>query len=331
MPTPHLVTLITGPEELLAERAVADVVGAVRAVDPAAEVVRIAASSAASGAVAEAAAPSLFGERRVVVVSGLHEAGDEVIAQLKRYLADPAEDVHLVLLHAKGPRGSGVLTTARSAGAAEVRCAELRTRRDRLGFLAEEFTRHRRRAEPAAVNALLDAVGGDLRELAAAAAQLCADTTGTVDVAAVRRYYEGHAEVSGFAVADLAVTGQTGPALVALRHALATGTDPVLVVAALAMGLRAIVRVGSAGRALRDADLAREIGLPPWKVGAVRKQLPGWDGAGASIALTAVAQADAAVKGGQADPAYALERAVITVAAARGAAGGRRTAGGRSG
>ena len=38
-----------------------------------------------------------------------------------------------------------------------------------------------------------------------------------------------------------------------------------------------------------------------------------------TVALTAIAEADAAVKGAGVDPAYALERAVLTVTAARAA------------
>jgi DNA polymerase-3 subunit delta len=42
----------------------------------------------------------------------------------------------------------------------------------------------------------------------------------------------------------------------------------------------------------------------------------GWSADGVSVALRAVAEADAAVKGGAADPAYALEKAVVTIARA---------------
>ncbi|MBC7597272.1 MAG: hypothetical protein H7288_25695 [Kineosporiaceae bacterium] len=50
----------------------------------------------------------------------------------------------------------------------------------------------------------------------------------------------------------------------------------------------------------------------------MRSQLRDWDQAGLARALTAVARADVEVKGGGADPAYALERMVLQVAAARG-------------
>ena len=55
------------------------------------------------------------------------------------------------------------------------------------------------------VTAIIDAVGSDLRELAAVCSQLVADTDGAVDATAVRRYYSGRAEVKGFDIADKAV------------------------------------------------------------------------------------------------------------------------------
>ena len=70
---------------------------------------------------------------------------------------------------------------------------------------------------------LIEAVGSDLRELAAATSQLVADTDGTVDESAVRRYYRGRAECPGFAVADKAVAGDRAGALEALRWAQLAG------------------------------------------------------------------------------------------------------------
>jgi DNA polymerase-3 subunit delta len=150
-----------------------------------------------------------------------------------------------------------------------------------------------------------------------ACAQLVADTGGNVDVDAVMRYHAIPAEVTGFAVADAAVDGDVAAALSQLRWALLTGVSPVLVTSALANGVRQIARVASAGRTARPAELARELGLPPWKVEQAQRQARGWRPAGIATALAAIADADAAVKGAGIDPAYALERAVLTITAAR--------------
>jgi DNA polymerase-3 subunit delta len=69
---------------------------------------------------------------------------------------------------------------------------------------------------------------------------------------------------------------------------------------------------------MRDGDLAREVGVPPWKLRTLREQARGWDDSGLVRAIQAVAQADADVKGAASDASYALERMVLTVTEARG-------------
>ncbi|RZS89748.1 DNA polymerase III delta subunit [Motilibacter rhizosphaerae] len=310
------LTLVTGPEELLVERAVVEVREAARAADPAAELVELAAAELVGGVLAQATSPSLFGESRVVVVRGLEEAGESAVAEVLGALAAPADDVALVLLHRGGNRGRKVLDAAKAAGARVVACDEVKKRSDKLAFVGAEFRRagKGRKLDPDAAEALLDAVGGDLRSLAAACSQLASDVEGPGTLEAVRRYYEGRAEVSGFVVADAVVEGRTGDALVALRWALQTGTDPVPLTAALAGALRTVAKVASAGRAARAAD----IGVPPWKLDVVRRQARGWTEQGLAEAIAVIAATDVEVKGGGADPAYAVERAVVTASRLRG-------------
>jgi DNA polymerase-3 subunit delta len=317
-----LVTLVVGPEELLAERATAAVVAAVAGDAPTpVEVHRLTAADMVPGALVSLVSPSLFEERKVVVLSDVQDAREELVTELRSYLRAPAPEVALVLLHRGGARGKGLLDAARKAGAAEVSAPGRKSRREKLEFLRAEVQAARRRATDEALETLLDAVGGDLRSLAGAASQLAADTEGVLDGDVVRRYYAGRAEVSGFAVADRAIEGRTAAALTELRWALQSGTDPVPIVAALAIGLRNVVKVASAPRGLRGAELARATGLPPWKVDIVRRQARAWSEEGAAGAFLAVAAADAAVKGAGADPVYALETAVRAIGRARRSGG----------
>ena len=142
--------------------------------------------------------------------------------------------------------------------------------------MRNEFRRVGRQADADAVRALLDAIGGDLRELASAVDQLASDTTGRINAATVARYYRGRAEATGFSVADHAVEGRLNEALEQLRWALATGTAPVLITSALATGVRLLGRVGAAPRTANPNALAAEVGAPPWKIDRVRQQLRGW-------------------------------------------------------
>jgi len=306
-----------GPEELLADRAVAEVVAAVRSADPDADVRDLEPGTLQPGMLAELVSPSLFGERKAIVVRGVQELSAPLLAELEAYVRGPADQVVLVCVHKGGAKAKTLLDAASGAGARRVDCPQVKRFSDKVAFVKAEARRAGRRMSDDGARALLDAVGSDLRELANACGQLVADTTGTIEEEMVRRYYAGRAEVTSFTVADLAVEGRAVDALASLRWALGSGVEPVLVTSALAMGLRNIVRLASAPRGLRPADLARELGMPPWKVDRVRQQVRGWTGDGAAVALRAVAEADAAVKGGGGSPAYALERAVVAIVRAR--------------
>ena len=154
----------------------------------------------------------------------------------------------LVLTHSGGARNKSLLADLAGQGARRIDCPAVKRFGERLDFLRAEFGRAGRKADDGGLRALLDAVGTDLRELAAACSQLAADTTGVINQATVARYYRGRAEATGFTVADRAVEGKLADALEQLRWALATGVSPVLISSALAQGVRALGRVGAAGR-----------------------------------------------------------------------------------
>ncbi|MCM2576052.1 DNA polymerase III subunit delta [Streptomyces meridianus] len=310
------VTLAVGQEDLLLDRAVQEVIAAARAADPDTDVRDLTPDALQPGTLAELTSPSLFAERKVVVVRNAQDLPADTVKDVKAYLSAPAEEITLVLLHAGGAKGKGLLDAGRKAGAREVTCPKMTKPADRLAFVRGEFRTAGRSATPEACQALVDAIGSDLRELASACAQLAADVEDAIDAAVVGRYYTGRAEASSFTVADRAVEGRTAEALEGLRWALATGVAPVLITSALAQGVRAIGKLASAPRGMRAGDLARELGMPPWKVDRVRQQMRGWSADGVASALRAVAEADAGVKGGGDDPEYALEKAVIAVAAA---------------
>jgi DNA polymerase-3 subunit delta len=308
-------TIIVGEEEYLVDRTVRELVNAaggdVRDVD---------AAALAPGELASLASPSLFGGDCVLVVRSAQNAVKEVAAELGRYLASPDPDLVFIVTHAGGAKGKDLLAAVKASGATVVDCLKVTRFSERLDFVRAEFRRSGRRADEAAARALLDAVGSDLRELAAACEQLAADTEGAIDGTVVARYYRGRAEATGFTVADRTVEGQLAPALEQLRWALATGVSPVLICSALATGVRLLGRVSAAPARMSSMALAAEVGAPPWKIDRVKQQLRGWapDAPdGIARALHAVAEADAQVKGESSSAAYALERAIRRIVTAR--------------
>ncbi|HET8602173.1 MAG TPA: DNA polymerase III subunit delta [Segeticoccus sp.] len=308
--------LVAGPEDLLADRALEQVVENATAADPGTEVIRLSAETYEGGELAMHASPSLFGGAKVIVVRGLHEAPDVLQTDLLAYLAAPADDVTLVVVHGGGNRGKKVLDTLKKARARVIDCPAVKSDRDKSQFIANEFRSKGRKVSPDGVRALLEAVGKDLRELAQACAQLVEDTTGVVDEQVVARYHGGRVEATGFKVADAALAGNAGEALRLLRHAIAAGDNPVPIVAVLALQLRQLVKVGAAGRG-SSQQLAKELGMAPWQVDQARRKLNGWSADALGRSIQAVAAADFDVKGGGRDPIYAVERAILTIARER--------------
>jgi DNA polymerase-3 subunit delta len=313
------VTVVVGEEEFLIDRVVREAVAAAResGLD---DVHDLDGAALGSGELESLTSPSLFGGGSVLVIRAAQNLLKDPAADVVRYLSAPSPDVALVLTHAGGAKGKDILAAARKApGASVVEVPKVTRFAERLDFIRAEFRRNGSRADDGAARALLDAVGSDLRELSAACDQLAADTPGAVDESVVNTYYRGRAEATGFSVADRAVEGHLVQAVEQLRWALATGVSPVLINSALASGVRLLGRVGTAGRGLSSATLAAEVGAPPWKIDRVKQQLRGWHPDGIAVALQAVAEADAQVKGDAVSAGYALERAVRRIVAARGA------------
>lgn len=311
------VTLVTGAEEFLAERTVASVVSALRAADVEADVTEISASELGPGSFAELTSPSLFAATRAVIVRGLQDLSEVSAARLVSYARSPAGDIALVLVHSGGQKGKALLDKLRKLGAVEVRCDSPK-QWELARFVSSEVHSAGGRIEESASGLLVDAVGSDLRALSGAAAQLASDFPSTpIGPEVVHRYFGGRAEVKSFAIADAAVTGDRSAALEQLRWAMGHAVAPVLITGAFASGLRGLSRLISAPRGLGEADLAREVGVPPWKLKSLRSQARGWSPPGLAEAITAVARADGEVKGVGADPGYALERMVLSVVAAR--------------
>jgi DNA polymerase-3 subunit delta len=304
--------LVSGPEELLAARAVERIVATVKDRQGTVDVHRLDAAAYSAGGLRAAASPSLFAEPSVVVVEQAHTMNDEFLADCLAYLADPDPEVVVVVCHGGGVRGKKLLDAMKNAAVPSYACTALKKDAELVDFAMGEFNRAHRTASAAAVRALVNAVGSDASQVAAACAQLLSDSSGGIDEPLVEKYYGTRVNATGFAVADAAVTGATGEALALVRHALSTGTDPVPLIAALASKLRVLAKVGAArGRGL---DPTRDLSLAPWQVERARRDLRHWDADRLADAIEAVAAADHEIKGASRAPGFALERAVRRVA-----------------
>jgi DNA polymerase-3 subunit delta len=286
--------------------------GLVREAAPDIEVTRLNAGSYAAGSLAMNVSPSLFGEQKLIEVDGLEAMNDAFLADALRYLAEPEPDAVLVLRHGGGVRGKKLLDAIKAGGWPVVDCQPLKKDAEKIAFVTAEFKAAGRRIEPQAVHALVNAVGAQLAELAAACSQLIADATTAVDSAMVDKYYGGRVEATAFKVADAAMAGNGPLALSTLRHALATGADPVPIVAALASKLRSLAKV--AGAQGSSSQIAKQLGMQPWLVEQAQREVRRWTPEGLVRSIQVIAEADAQVKGLSRDPVYAVEHAVTVIA-----------------
>lgn len=320
-PRPAPVVLVSGPEEVCAEKAIAGLRDYLRAEDPSVEVTDLRADDYVAGTLLTVTSPSLFGEPRLVRVFGVEKASDAFLSEALAYLEAPQEGATVLLRHTGASvRGKKLLDAVRAGtgDGVEIACPAIKRESDRFDFAAAEFQLAQKRIAPGALRALVSAFADDLTELAAACSQLIADVPDEVTEDTVRRYYGGRVETTGFAVADTAIAGRYGEALITLRHALASGVDPVPIVAAFATKLRTMARV--AGSRESSAALAARLGLKDWQVDRARRDLTGWNEESLGRAIQAAARADADVKGASRDAVFALER-LVTVVATRQAYG----------
>ena len=322
------LTLIHGKEPILVQRSLREAIAAVTAQDPTVQVVEVAAGSEDGGsAIRMACSPTLFGDASVVVVTGVESADDTALAVLQDSIENPVEGVHLVLIHPAGNAANkAIVEKAKAAGARVFDCAPLKGAKAYREFVTREFSVHRRNATPDAIEALIDSIGTDAAMLAGAVTQLVSDVDETpLSAMHVHEYFTGVAEVSGFSISDAAWSRREVDVRRLVRQ-LATisgsGSGP-MTVAALATGVRTLIKVGGLTGA-SDAAIAREAGIPDWKVRQLRDQWARWgsDQRRLAASVVALADADGAMKGGvEIDSAldneqklYALESLIGSIA-----------------
>lgn len=305
------ITLLQGGEALLADRGISEVIAKFKG----ATVTILDSSELELGGITDALAPSLFGDARIIVIKEIQDLAAGLGEEIATYLEAPEESVELVLWHKGGVKGKALLEKIKKVKPNVVACDVIKKDGEKSDFIRAEFKRLGRTISTEAVQALLDALGSDLRELGGACSQLAADVIGgkMIDETDVLKFQNGRVETSGFDVADAALDGKRDVALIALRNALATGTDPVLITSALAGSLRTLAKVSGASRGSKSFDLAGPLGLAPWQIDKARRQLSKWTPATLAGAVVAVAQADADIKGAAVDPIHSLERAIIAI------------------
>ncbi|MEY4444826.1 MAG: hypothetical protein RL301_905 [Actinomycetota bacterium] len=310
------IYLILGSEPALAERALSKL--QLQLKDEGAEITTLFADEVRDGSIVDALSPSLFSQRRALIIRELQDLAEEFKNEITQYLSAPDPTITLILIHKGGVKGKGLLDQIKKANSEIILCEPLKKESEKEEFAKNLFLDLGRKATPGAISALINATGSDLRELSSAINQLAFDApAGVIEESIVNKYHQGRIETTGFDVADKVLEGDYPAALISLRNAISTGTDPVMITSAIASALRGLAKVSGTNRAEKSFALAGPLGMAPWQIDKARRQLSGWNSITLKSAVIAIAKCDAQVKGGASDPIYALEQAVSVITAAR--------------
>jgi DNA polymerase III subunit delta len=179
--------------------------------------------------------------------------------------------------------------------------------------VANEFRRHGRAADPAAVAAILSHAGTDVGTIAEKVAQVCASAPpGRIGAEQVEEVVLGHGSRGAFAVADAMCDRNPQEALVLLRGAIEAGHDPVMILGALAYRVRSIV--AAAGR-LEPKEIG--LNLSPAQKSRLRGVRRNFGPGELTGAYRTLAEADVELKSGELPPELVIERAVVQIASRR--------------
>jgi DNA polymerase III subunit delta len=312
------VTLVLGEEELLAERAVADAVAVARQrLGPGTAVEEVRGGGLPDGFAMGLATASLFGGGRVVVVQeadGLDAPAREAVLALA---ADPAAAT-AVVLRTVAPGRQGKFFKDVQRDAATVLVARLKPS-ERASWLRAEVRRLGRKADEAAVAALVDTVGQDLRELAGAVAKLhVAVPPPTVLTAGhVSEFLAQTADRGIFELTDAVFAADAATALERLDALFDQGEDPIRLLGFIASQLRLLLRVADHPE-LPKGQVAAVLGggVRDWQVDRARRQLRRFRPGDLHRALDLIAEADAHIRNGTSSSRLLLELLIARLAGA---------------
>ena len=250
--------------------------------------------------------PPMLAERRVVVLRDVDKLKKGARTLLDRYLARPARDLVLVLVTPSGVKPD----KAFSAHATAVEFVPLNG--DRLPRWVNHHATHTlgRKITPEAITLLVEAVGGDLAQLALELEKLASYATDTIDehavadIVGVRRGESLGDLLDAVAAKDLGRAIGLIPIVLQLPKTTAVSIVMALTVQTLALGYaEATLAAGTSPRGLFNELMAllKDTGAfphRPWgeAVNAWTKHAARWTAAEIDAALHALLAADAALK-----------------------------------
>ena len=299
------LTLITGNTDLLVDRALEKVWGALKGNNKDISKQEIDATSEdAYIQFADAMSPNLFGSSYLVIVDHINVAEDKLdeklVEALKNAESNISDENYLVVIHRGGAGGTGIVKALQKQKVAEIKCETIKDPHEYLDFMRLEFKRNKKTIDEDALLALRDAVGEELDELSGAINQLCFDVLeDKISLESVKKYYQGNAAVKVFDITNALFNADPHSALEKLNDLLEQDSNSfVYIVSVLAGSLRKLVKLAGLPTSASDFQIAQELGINPKQVKYLKSQLRNWTPTSLANAVVELAKVDALVRAG---------------------------------
>ena len=299
------LTLITGNTDLLVDRALEKVWGALKGNNKDISKQEIDATSEdAYIQFADAMSPNLFGSSYLVIVDHINVAEDKLdeklVEALKNAESNISDENYLVVIHRGGAGGTGIVKALQKQKVAEIKCETIKDSHEYLDFMRLEFKRNKKTIDEDALLALRDAVGEELDELSGAINQLCFDVLeDKITLESVKKYYQGNAAVKVFDITNALFNADPHSALEKLNDLLEQDSNSfVYIVSVLAGSLRKLVKLAGLPTSASDFQIAQELGINPKQVKYLKSQLRNWTPTSLANAVVELAKVDALVRAG---------------------------------
>ena len=299
------LTLITGNTDLLVDRALEKVWGALKTnIKDISKQEIDATSEDAYIQFADAMSPNLFGSSYLVIVDHINVAEDKLdeklVEALKNAESNISDENYLVVIHRGGAGGTGIVKALQKQKVAEIKCETIKFPNQFLDFMRSEFKRNKRAIDEDALLALRDAVGEELDELSGAINQLCFDVLeDKITLESVKKYYQGNAAVKVFDITNALFNADPHSALEKLNDLLEQDSNSfVYIVSVLAGSLRKLVKLAGLPTSASDFQIAQELGINPKQVKYLKSQLRNWTPTSLANAVVELAKVDALVRAG---------------------------------